>query len=132
MKPAHSAAGLNERITPVKPGAKVYVLANFKTIVTVDLDTEPFKTHIPGLSLEGIDITRHPQTLTADRKFQMNTFITPSFRKVEPHLCPLLPQMPIYCRPLMPHPGGWGWRRLMNYFLFSRPARKGGVVDFIV
>jgi hypothetical protein len=31
----------------------------------------------------------------------------------------------------MPHPGGWGWRRLMNYFLFSRPARKGGVVDLI-
>jgi len=30
----------------------------------------------------------------------------------------------------MPHQGGWGWRRVMNYFLFSRPARKGGVVDF--
>jgi hypothetical protein len=32
----------------------------------------------------------------------------------------------------MPHPGGWGWRRLMNYFLFSRPAPKGGVVDFSI
>ena len=30
----------------------------------------------------------------------------------------------------MTHPGGWGWRRLMNYFLFSSPARKGGVVDW--
>jgi len=30
----------------------------------------------------------------------------------------------------MPHPGGWGWRRLMNYFLFSSPAWKGGVVDW--
>lgn len=68
MNPAHSAAGLNERITPVKPGAKIYVLANFKTIGTVDLDTEPFKTHIPGLSLEGIDITRHPQTLTGSSR----------------------------------------------------------------
>jgi hypothetical protein len=90
VNPAHSAAGLDERFTPVKPGIKVYVLANFETIATVDLDAEPFKTNIPGLSLKGIDITRHIQALPTDRKFKVNTFIAPSFRKVEPHLCLLL------------------------------------------
>jgi len=37
----------------------------------------------------------------------------------------------IYRHPLMPHPEGWGWRQLMNYFLFSSPARKGGVIDYL-
>jgi len=125
MKPAHSAAGLNERITPVKPGAKVYVLANFKTIVTVDLDTEPFKTHIPGLSLEGIDITRHPQTLTADRKFQMNTFITPSFRKVEPHLCLLLSTNAHLPPPFNAPPGRVGMEAANELFPFFKPRPEG-------
>jgi hypothetical protein len=87
MNPAHSAAGLNQWFTLVKPGIKVYVLANFETIDAVNLDAESFKTHIAGLSLEGVDITSHTQTLTGDRKFKVNTFIAPSFRKVEAHLC---------------------------------------------
>jgi len=87
MNPAHSAAGLNQWFTLVKPGIKVYVLANFETIGAVNLDAESFKTHIAGLSLEGVDITCHTQTLTTDRKFKVSTFIAPSFRKVEAHLC---------------------------------------------
>jgi hypothetical protein len=90
MNPAYSATGLNQWFTLVKHGVKVYVLANFETIGAVNLDAESFKTHIAGLSLEGVDITRHTQTLTTDRKFKVNTFIAPSFGKVEAHLCLLL------------------------------------------
>jgi hypothetical protein len=36
----------------------------------------------------------------------------------------------LYRRPLMPHPGGWEWMQQFNYFFFSSPARKSGVIDF--
>jgi len=26
----------------------------------------------------------------------------------------------------MPHPGGWGWRRKLNYFLFQAPPGRAG------
>jgi hypothetical protein len=86
MNPADSAAGLNQWFALKKPGIKVNVLTNLETVCAVNPDAESFKTNIASLSLEGVDITFNTQALTGYRKFEMNTFIAPSFRKVEAQL----------------------------------------------
>jgi len=105
MNPTNSAAGLNQRFTLKKPGIKVNILTNLETVCAVNLDTESFKTNIASFSLEGVDITFNTQALTGDRKFEVNTFIAPSFRKIETQLCLLF-----ICRPLcsvyLPHGDG--------------------------
>ena len=105
MNPADSAAGLNQWFALKKPGIKVNVLTNLETVGAVNLDAESFKTNIASLSLEGVDITFNTQALTGNGKFEMNTLIAPSFRKVEAQL-----RLLFVCRSLyslyLPHGNG--------------------------